>query len=76
MRAFKASLLLMAVLAMFFSGCGTICNVLDREPEVYGGFEKDPLFRLLAADARGEGPSPSSPKAAILTGIVLAPNGI
>ena len=43
-----------ALLALSGSGCGTIANLISRDPEVYGGLEKDVEYAQTAEPQAGQ----------------------
>jgi hypothetical protein len=40
--------MLVAMTALVLSGCGTIGNVVSKDPDVYGGLKKDIDSRMLS----------------------------
>jgi hypothetical protein len=41
MRGKKMVLVVLLLAAVGLNGCGTVCNLAGREPEIYGGLGKD-----------------------------------
>jgi len=48
MRSSIVALLLMAIAAVSANGCGTVLNIVSKEPEEYGGSRKDPFLKPYA----------------------------